>query len=91
MAIYEYDCGTCGARIEVMQPMGSRARSECGEECAAKPGAASFGKGRVTRVFSLSNIGSGSTGSGSMSSIPSAGSDMPGCGHCGRVGPDVCQ
>jgi putative FmdB family regulatory protein len=91
MAIYEYDCGTCGARIEVMQPMGSRPQAECGEDCVARPGAAKFGKGRLSRVFSLSNVGS-SPGSGSAEGGgPGPGGDMPGCGRCGRIGPDVCE
>ncbi|MFG0318286.1 MAG: FmdB family zinc ribbon protein [Planctomycetota bacterium JB042] len=77
MAIYEYRCHTCGARLEVMQPMGSQPLETCGEECVADP---PRGRGEVERLFSVVNVGSGRERS----------DPDPSCGRCGRSGPDVC-
>lgn len=86
MAIYEYVCSKCDARLEVMQPMSAAPLTECGEHCVAKDHS---GKGAVTRVFSVSNVGK--SASGGSSSGDDRGGEMPSCGSCGRMGPDVCN
>lgn len=86
MAIYEYQCSTCGERLEVMQPMSATPLHRCGEHCVAKHRS---GKGAVSRVFSVPNVGKSSSGNPGGSDF--GGGDMPSCGSCGRMGPDVCN
>lgn len=86
MAIYEYDCSTCGKRVEVMQSMSAAPLKRCGEHCVAKDGS---GKGTLTRVFSVSNVGKSASGGGGGAAF--GGGDDPSCGSCGRMGPDVCN
>ncbi len=88
MAIYEYRCLDCGARIEVMQRMGAAALTECGDECAKAPKRRT---GRLERLFSTVNVGGRAAASGSGGRSEPAGADDPSCGRCGRVGPDVCS
>ncbi len=78
MAIYEYDCKKCGARIELLQPMGSRPQAECGEDCVADP---ATGDGPLVRVLSVANVGS---------SRPDPTPPMPSCGNCTQFDPDRC-
>lgn len=86
MAIYEYVCSTCGGRLEVMQSMSAEPLKKCGEHCVAKDHS---GKGTIARVFSVPNVGKSSGASGGGGDF--GGGDMPSCGSCGRMGPDVCN
>lgn len=79
MAIYEYDCARCGARLEVMQPMSSQPLEVCGSECVQ---ASQDGTGKVTRVLSLPWVAG--------AAAAAAPAPSRSCGSCGRFGPDVC-
>ena len=49
MPLYEYECGACGKRVEVLQRDG-RHQALCGEDCVSDGG--EWGTGPLTRVLS---------------------------------------
>ena len=75
MPIYEYRCEQCGQILEVHQKMSDPRLTDC-PACQ---------DGRLVRILSLVNVGSGASGR-QAASCTAAPEPVPSCQMCGKAG-----
>ena len=80
MPLFEYDCGRCGERVEVLQRVGDPDPTTCGLDCVCEGPEA--GTGTLTRLRSV-------PGGYTLRRITTP-APPPTCGHCGEA-PGSCE
>lgn len=60
MPLYNYECTTCGAELEILHGVG-KTKTSCGLDCQRRD-AGAFGRGRVRVVLSAANVATSSRG-----------------------------